>query len=528
MTTDRLARTVDVALATGLLGVLLIRLFPHWEIAVSRQFFDPVTGWHWDANFWVQLAYHCGPLPALTLAVTGLIIALAALRWAPLRRYRRIGWFLFATMVLGPGVLVNSVFKENFDRPRPRDIVEFNGSAAYLPPGQAGASGHGRSFPSGHASMGFFLAAPYFFLRQRHPRLAMAALVVGTTAGLSIGFVRIMQGGHFLSDVIVAGLFVWITAHLTWLLTGRVAAGRGSPTPAVAPTPIPVPYLHGRVNCLDRAVYLRDRQTSHRPLVSIIVPFYNEESNVDDVLAEIRSVQPDAEIIAIDDGSRDGTWERIRTRPAVIGLSHPINQGQSAAILSGLRHAQGEFCVLMDGDGQNDPADIARLLAAWREGTADVICGFRANRRDTWSRRAASRFANRVRRLFLHDGVRDTGCSLKLFHRTAIDLLPPFNGLHRYLPAFFRQAGLSLQEVPVNHRPRSAGVSKYTNWQRGLVGLHDLVGVSWLLRRHLALRPPRSFPCTTRCSPLTAGWSPPGNSSATSASVCLRVDGLCS
>ncbi len=490
MTTDRLSRYIDIGLATALLAIVLIRLFPDWELAVSRQFFDPVTGWHWDANFWVQLAYHCGPLPALTLAIAGLFVAIFATVWARLRRYRRIGWFLFATMALGPGVLVNSVFKQNFDRPRPRDIVEFDGSVAYQPPGQAGAGDRGRSFPSGHASMGFFLAAPYFFLRQRHRRLAIAALWVGTTAGLAIGVVRIMQGGHFLSDVIASGLIVWITAHLTWSLTARFAAASDSLSNITTAKPISAAYLHGRVNCIDRTVYLRDRENSRRPLISVIVPFYNEESNVEEVLAEIRSALPDAEIVAVDDGSRDGTWERIRTHPAVVGLCHPLNEGQSAAILTGLRHAHGEFCVLMDGDGQNDPADIPGLLEAWRKGTADVICGFRANRRDTWSRRAASRFANRVRRLFLHDGVRDTGCSLKLFHRDATNLLPPFQGLHRYLPAFFRQAGLTLEEVPVNHRPRSAGVSKYTNWQRGLVGIHDLVGVSWLLRRQLALRPP--------------------------------------
>lgn len=226
MTTDRLPRWIDVGLATGLLGVLLLRLFPHWELAVSRQFFDPVTGWHWKASFWVQLVYYWGPLPALTLAGAGLCVALVATAWVRLRRFRRIAWFLFATMVLGPGVLVNSVFKDNFDRPRPSQIVEFGGPAAYLPPGQAGAGDRGKSFPSGHASMGFFLAAPYFFLRQRHRRIAIAALLVGTMAGLGIGFVRIMQGGHFLSDVIASGLMVWVVAHLTWLLTTRIAAGR--------------------------------------------------------------------------------------------------------------------------------------------------------------------------------------------------------------------------------------------------------------------------------------------------------------
>lgn len=490
MTTDRLTRYIDVGLATGLLGVLLLRLFPHWELAVSRLFFDPVTGWHLDANFWVRLVYDWGTLAALTLAGTGLFVALVATAWVPLRRFRRIGWFLFAAMVLGPGLLVNSVFKENFQRPRPREIVEFGGAAAYLPPGQPGAGDHGSSFPSGHASMGFYLAAPYFFLRQRHRRMAIAALLVGTMAGLGIGLVRIMQGGHFLSDVVASGLMVWVVAHLTWLLTARIAAGRESLPDAVAPVPIPVAYLPGRVSCLDRAAYLRDRQNAHRPLVSVIIPFYNEESNVDEVLAEVRSVQPEAEIIAIDDGSSDTTWDRIRASRGVVGLSLRINQGQSAAMLTGLHHAQGEFCVVMDGDGQNDPADIAKLLAAWSNGSADVICGFRKNRRDSWHRIVASRFANAVRRLFLRDGVRDTGCSLKLFHREAVAVLPAFNGLHRYLPAFFRRAGLSLEEVPVNHRPRSAGTSKYTNWRRGLVGIRDLVGVGWLLRRHVIIASP--------------------------------------
>jgi len=490
MPTDRLPRWIDVGLTTGLLALLLLRLFPHWELAVSRRFFDPVAGWHWDDSFWVKAVYRCGPAPAITLAGTGLLVVLVAMVWTPLRRFRRIGLFLFATLVLGPGLLVNSVFKENFRRPRPREIVEFGGSAVYLPPGQAGAGDRGSSFPSGHASMGFFLATPYFFLRQRRRRMAIAALWVGAMAGLGIGLVRIMQGGHFVSDVIASGLMVWVVAHLTWLLTTRTAEGRGSVWGAVPPEPNPVAYLPGRVGSLDRAAYLRDRQDSHRPIVSVIIPFYNEESNVEDVLAEVRSVEPEAEIIAVDDGSTDTTWERIKAFRGVVGLSLRTNQGQSAAMLTGLHHAKGEFCVVMDGDGQNDPADIAKLLAAWRDGSADVVCGFRKNRRDTWNRVAASRFANIIRRIFLHDGVRDTGCSLKLFRREAVAVLPPFNGLHRYLPVFFRRAGLILEEVAVNHRPRSAGASKYTNWQRGLVGIRDLIGVGWLLRRHVILAPP--------------------------------------
>ena len=217
--------------------------------------------------------------------------------------------------------------------------------------------------------------------------------------------------------------------------------------------------------------------------VSIVVPFYNEGENITPVLRELRACQPDAEIIAVDDGSTDNTWALICAEPSVKGIRLTENRGQSGALFIGLKAASAPLCVMMDGDGQNDPADIAKLLEVLRSGAADVVCGRRAKRRDTWSRRAASRFANRIRRAFLDDGVRDTGCSLKAFHREAVDLLVPFNGLHRYLPAIFKNGGLSLQEVPVNHRARTRGISKYTNWDRALRGIYDLIGVSWLLRR---------------------------------------------
>lgn len=226
-----------------------------------------------------------------------------------------------------------------------------------------------------------------------------------------------------------------------------------------------------------------------RPLLSIIIPFFNEEDNVRPVLEEVRRCQPEAEIIAVDDGSRDGTWSAIQSAPGVRGLRLTQNRGQSAAVYAGLQEARGRLCALMDGDGQNDPADFATLLRAHAEGQGEVICGYRANRRDTWDRKLASRIANRIRRVFLSDGIRDTGCSLKLFPREAVTYLVPFNGLHRFLPAIFLHAGLKLAEVPVNHRPRARGISKYTNWERALRGLYDLVGVGWLLKRKI-LYPP--------------------------------------
>lgn len=220
-------------------------------------------------------------------------------------------------------------------------------------------------------------------------------------------------------------------------------------------------------------------------VVSIVVPFYNEADNVRFVLAELRAALPEAEILAVDDGSTDGTWDCLRASPGVRGLRFPRNQGQSAAIYAGLKAATRAVCGLMDGDGQTDPAEFARLLAELRRGEADVVCGYRADRHDVWNRRAASWIANTIRRGFLHDQVRDTGCAQKVFPRWAVDLLVPFRGLHRFLPALFRQAGLRVVELPVNHRSRRAGVTKYTNLRRAVVGLHDLFGVAWLLRRKI-------------------------------------------
>ena len=219
---------------------------------------------------------------------------------------------------------------------------------------------------------------------------------------------------------------------------------------------------------------------------TVVIPFFNEAENVTEVLREVRATLPQAEIIAIDDGSRDDTWEWIRKLDGVRGLRFVKNQGQSAAIYHGLRAATQPIVGMMDGDGQNDPANFKLLLAEFARGQADVVCGYRANRRDTWNRRAASKIANAIRRAFLDDGVRDTGCSQKVFRREAAELLVPFRGLHRYLPAIFKQAGLRIAEVPVNHRPRRAGLSKYSNFTRAIHGIYDLVGVGWLLKRKIA------------------------------------------
>ena len=218
--------------------------------------------------------------------------------------------------------------------------------------------------------------------------------------------------------------------------------------------------------------------------VSIIIPFYNEEENVGSVLEETRRANPEAEIIAVDDGSSDQTGLKIRQRPDVRLVSHGRNLGQSAALYSGLKAAQGDVCVMMDGDGQSDPADIPSLVSQLVR--ADLVCGYRQVRQDSWSRRFASRTANFIRRMVLHDGIRDTGCTLKAMKKADMRLLLPFNGLHRFLPAFFNHAGLRIVEVPVNHRPRTRGKTKYNNWDRARRGFYDLIGVRWLLARRIS------------------------------------------
>lgn len=218
--------------------------------------------------------------------------------------------------------------------------------------------------------------------------------------------------------------------------------------------------------------------------ISIIIPFFNEEETVESVLREVIATNPGTEIIAVNDGSCDCTGEIIDAFSEVRGLRLPENRGQSAALYAGLKQATRDVCVMIDGDGQNDPADIPGLVA---ELTGDIgmVCGYRLKRQDKASRRWASKIANKIRVAFINDGLRDTGCSLKCFYRESVDHLVPFNGMHRYMAALMKNAGIVITEVPVNHRPRQAGCSKYTNWNRALRGIYDLFGVSWLLRRQV-------------------------------------------
>ena len=219
--------------------------------------------------------------------------------------------------------------------------------------------------------------------------------------------------------------------------------------------------------------------------LSLIIPFYNEEENVSAVIAEARTAVPEAEIIAVDDGSRDRTPALLDQEKNIRVIHFPKNLGQGPALYAGLLAASRPYAAMMDGDGQNDPADLPSLLQLLQGRQADFACGIRTPRRDSWQKRVASRIANAVRRAVLLDGAHDTGCSLKIIKREDVRFLVPFKGMHRYLPALLGAAGLKLGELPVRHRPRRAGVSKYTIAGRAWVGIQDLIGVGWLIRRRI-------------------------------------------
>jgi dolichol-phosphate mannosyltransferase len=222
------------------------------------------------------------------------------------------------------------------------------------------------------------------------------------------------------------------------------------------------------------------------PAVSVVVPLFNEEENTSILRSELRAALQavDHEIIFVDDGSIDRTAERIEAAPNVRVIRFEKNTGQSAAIYAGLHAARGATAVLIDGDLQNDPADIPRLLSEIARG-ADLVCGYRAQRRDTRVKRLTSWIANTVRSRFTKDGVRDTGCTLKAMRRECLSALVPFKGMHRFIPALVKGAGYRLVEIPVNHRPRRFGQSKYGLGNRAVRATMDMFGVRWLLSRRL-------------------------------------------
>ena len=229
------------------------------------------------------------------------------------------------------------------------------------------------------------------------------------------------------------------------------------------------------------------------PLLSVVVPVLNEADNIRPLVAEIIAALDgvcDFEIVYVDDGSTDGTRNTLlalkKSEPRLRVVIHDKCAGQSAGLRTGVMAAHGDLVATLDGDGQNDPADIPKLLKAYRADKGPgrlMITGHRVNRRDSWAKRRASRIANAVRRAALRDDNPDTGCSLKLYERSLFLRFPYFDHMHRYLPALAKRENCAVQVVPVNHRHRTQGRSKYTNLGRLLVGVPDLLGVMWLIRR---------------------------------------------
>jgi len=228
------------------------------------------------------------------------------------------------------------------------------------------------------------------------------------------------------------------------------------------------------------------------PQLSVVVPVFNERDNIPPLLAEIAAAlrgRADFEIVYVDDASKDDSLAVLTQAkaqyPELRVIKHLAQSGQSTAIRNGVKAARGEWIATLDGDGQNDPGDIPKLLAMRAESpdAIKLFAGWRVDRKDTASKRFGSRFANGLRRRLLRDDTPDTGCGIKLFERAAFLDLPYFDHMHRYLPALMQRAGWQVKSVPVNHRPRGAGTSKYNNLGRALVGIADLRGVSWLIRR---------------------------------------------
>ena len=232
-----------------------------------------------------------------------------------------------------------------------------------------------------------------------------------------------------------------------------------------------------------------------RPALSVLLPAYNEEACIEAVVREtvcvLHGMGRPFEILVVDDGSTDGTPTLLKTRlldiPELRALRLPVNSGQSAALGAAFRAARADVFVTLDADGQNDPADIPALLA--KLDSCDLCCGMRANRKDPFSKRIGSRLANAARNLALRERVHDTGCTLKAFRASlARDLPMQFRGMHRFLPALMAMDGARIAEIPVNHRPRAAGKSKYTNWGRLKETLWDLCAVRWMQKRHRPIR----------------------------------------
>jgi dolichol-phosphate mannosyltransferase len=229
------------------------------------------------------------------------------------------------------------------------------------------------------------------------------------------------------------------------------------------------------------------------PDLSVVFPVYNEEENIpillDEIARALAGTPLSYEVVAVDDGSTDGSLralEEARSKhPMLRVLKFAKNSGQTAALDAAWRAARGRFVVSLDADLQNDPGDIPAMMNQLEQAGADMVIGVRVNRNDTWSRRMQSRIGNGVRNWITNDQITDTGCSLKLVKREAVDRVRLYTGMHRFLPTLVRMQGYKVIETPVNHRARRFGVSKYGAMNRAFRGLADCLAVRWMSKRIL-------------------------------------------
>jgi len=229
--------------------------------------------------------------------------------------------------------------------------------------------------------------------------------------------------------------------------------------------------------------------------LSIVIPVHNEEGNVGPLLGEVLRTLGDfpggMELVIVDDGSTDHTrarLERAAQQDARIRVAHfRRNLGQTAAMAAGFHLARGNAVVTLDGDLQNDPADVPTLVALLRDW--DVVCGVRTKRRDTWLKRISSRIANGFRNWATRDNIVDTGCTLKAYRREWLERLELYHGMHRFLPTLLKMRGARVTQVPVRHRPRGAGRTHYGTWRRLVKGLADVWAVRWMQRNHIEFAP---------------------------------------
>lgn len=232
---------------------------------------------------------------------------------------------------------------------------------------------------------------------------------------------------------------------------------------------------------------------------SVVIPLKDEEDNVAGLINELEPIMQGLnkpwELICVEDGSKDRTKEILtelsKSKPYLRVIVFAKNFGQSSAFDAGFKAARGEFVITLDGDRQNDPADIPKMVKIAEE--CDLVCGCRVNRQDPWTKKVISKMANKVRGRICGDNVRDTGCSLKIYRRDCLRSIKMYHGMHRFLPALFAIEGFSVQEVPVNHRPRTMGATKYNFFNRSFNTIADMWAVHWMKKRQLKYKVEREI-----------------------------------